>query len=166
MLKLSKPIFPVVAIFLFIFISPVKGELFSGTSVLDISQGDGFDFSSGRLNSDEDADLLVGLDDDGNPTFLPPTVIKDMGEISMEEVREAPHKGEYSDGTSVKKGHTYCIVTKGNHYVKFFVDEKPEDAVMKITIRWVYQSDGSRELNSRAGVITSTTWGKIKALFR
>jgi len=165
MRRLGKVIFPLAVVSFFLLISSVKGELFSGANVLDISNGDGFDFSSGKVISDEDADLFIGLDGDGNTSFLSPTVIKDMGEVSMEEVREAPPKGDYSDGTTVKKSHTYCIVTKENHYVKFFVDEKPTEA-MKLTIRWVYQSDGSRELNSRAGVITGTTWGKIKALFR
>lgn len=150
--------------FLFV-VSPVRAELFSGTTALDISKGDSFDFSADERNPDQGADLSVGLGEDGNPVFLPPTVIKDMGEVSLEEVREAPPKGDYSEGGTVKKSHTYCIVTKENHYVKFLVDENSVET-MKLIIRWVYQSDGSRELNSRAGVITSTTWGKIKALFR
>jgi len=165
MLRMSKSIFSLVAVGFFLFISSAKAELFSGSNVLDIAHSDGFDFSSGKVVSDEDADLLVGLDGDGNPSFLSPAVIKDMGELAMEKVREAPPRGEYSDGAKAKKGHTYCLVTKENHYVKFFVDEESKET-MKLTIRWVYQSDGSRELNSRAGVITSTTWGKIKALFR
>jgi len=165
MLRMSKSIFLLIAVYFLLFISSAKAELFSGTNVLDIAHGDGFDFSSGKVVSGEAADLFVGLDSNNNFTFLSRTVIKDMGEISMEEVREAPPRGEYSDGAKAKKGHTYCMVTKENHYVKFFVDEESRET-MKLTIHWVYQSDGSRELNSRAGVITSTTWGKIKALFR
>lgn len=165
MFRLRKSLFPLGGVIFFLLISPVKGELFSGRTVLDISQRDEFDFSSDKLNPGQDIDLSVGLDEDGNFAFLPPTVIKDMGGVSLEEVREAPNRSEYSEGTTIKKDHTYCVVTKENHYAKLFVEENAESP-MKVTICWIYQSDGSRELNSKAGVISNTTWGKIKALFR
>ncbi len=165
MFRARKLLFFFLIVSLFPLASAVQAELFSGMTALDISKGDSFDFSADKLNPDQGADLAVGLGEDGKPTFLSPTKIKDMGEVSLEEVREAPNRGEYSNGAPVKKGHTYCIVTAENHYAKFLVEENPGEP-MKITIRWVYQSDGSRELNSRAGVITGTTWGKIKALFR
>ena len=87
----------------------------------------------GAVPTIEGQSLLTGL-------------LMDMGSVSFESVKEAPIFGfEHAEWISFQINHVYCLNTRTNKYAKIVLT-KGDFNMDSLTIKWKYQTNGSRVL--------------------
>jgi hypothetical protein len=111
--------------------------------------GDSFSFSLGEVCSgcwhealDSDFFIADRGEDSIIHVFDSPGII-DMGNIPLDDIKEAPASGYVEMATPIM-GHSYVVRSKGK-YGKFYIDETYDwlDPT-EYGIEWVYQPDGTR----------------------
>jgi len=71
-------------------------------------------------------------------------LLLDMGSISFESLKEAPIF-EQTEWISFQINHVYCLKTRTNKYAKIVLTKGDFD-MDSLTIKWKYQTNGSRVL--------------------
>jgi hypothetical protein len=110
--------------------------------------GDSFSFSRGEVCSGcwhdaPDSDFFIAdrAEDSIIHVFDSPGII-DMGNIPLDDIKEAPASGYVEMATPIM-GHSYVVRSKGK-YGKFYLEETYEKDPTEYGIRWVYQLNGTR----------------------
>jgi hypothetical protein len=94
---------------------------------------------------------------------MPPALIVVIPDSTYEELQFAPaDTSVYSFDAPADVGYVYVIRTVERHYAKMRLIQCDYGAII---MEYTYQPDGSRRLFNEIGV-ESTSWGKIKALYR
>lgn len=104
-----------------------------------------FNFSSGQVTSGS-GDFFIAPS--GIHVFNSPGII-DMGIIDLDAVTEAPASG-YMEMAPPIDGHSYVVRSNGK-YGKFYIEETYDWLnPVEYGIRWAYQTNGTRSLESTA----------------
>ena len=112
----------------------------------------GFDFAAGEVTEFDGDFIITGGDESYGYGFLGTGVlIRDLGNISLNDVSQAPETG-YSDGmggaVELYEGHVYAFQFSGSRYGLLYVSSVSADfsggtATMTLRIDYKYRSDGS-----------------------
>ena len=103
-----------------------------------------WDFSARvrRASLDPAADIYYDADVPGGHYLVfaaPGTLIQDAGFVDLPDVDFAPPSGWSADGVvEAIPGHSYILLTRDDHYAKFFVVSRDGGAMV---MNWAYQID-------------------------